>query len=147
MVDLSTADAEKWSPLLSFALTAKNELEMPDSGRDPQEASTIQQRQIRLELAQRKQLVERYQSGVTVYELAEAFCCNRTTVSKVLKRLGVTLRMKPLTTEQIDEAVTLYEQGLSLARVGEQIGASARTIQLRLRERGIAMRDTHGRKR
>lgn len=54
--------------------------------------------------------------------------------------------MKPLDVHQVDEAVRLYEEGLSLARLGERIGASARTVQLRLSERGVAMRDTHGRK-
>jgi len=49
--------------------------------------------------------------------------------------------MEPLTAEQIDEAVALYRQGLSLARVGKQLGVTARTVQLRLRERGVVMRD------
>jgi len=46
---------------------------------------------------------------------------------------------------QVDEAVRLYEEGWSLAWVGERIGVTARTVQLRLREAGVRMRDTHGR--
>jgi hypothetical protein len=45
---------------------------------------------------------------------------------------------------KIDEAVRLYETGLSLARVGDRIGAAARTVQLRLRERGVQRRNSSG---
>jgi len=57
---------------------------------------------------------------------------------------GVTLRMKPLSAEQVDEAVALYRQVVSLARVGTQLEVTARTVQLRLRERGVVMRDERG---
>jgi len=52
--------------------------------------------------------------------------------------------MKPLSAEQVDEAVALYRQVVSLARVGTQLEVTARTVQLRLRERGVVMRDERG---
>lgn len=48
---------------------------------------------------------------------------------------------------QVDEAVRLYKNGWSLVRIGEQFDVHARTVQRRLRERGVRMRDTHGRER
>ncbi|WP_456505257.1 hypothetical protein [Arthrobacter sp. UYCu723] len=88
-----------------------------------------------------------YESGKTVYEISESLEVPRTMVSTHLARAGVITRRRPLTNGQIDEAVRLYESGLSLSRVGDQIGAASRTIQLRLRERGIQTRDTTGRNR
>ena len=144
MVDLSVADAGKWVSLLNAALIGEKRPKVADSGQDTREVTTIRQKQTRLGGAEIEQLAQRYKDGATVYVLAKEFGCNRTTVSNVLKRHGVTLRMKPLTAEQVDEAAVLYRQGLSLARVGKQLGVSARTVQLRLRGRGVVMRDVRG---
>lgn len=46
---------------------------------------------------------------------------------------------------QVDEAVRLYASGLSLARVGERLGFSARTIRTMILRRDIKTRDPHGR--
>lgn len=52
-----------------------------------------------------------------------------------------------MTSEQIDGAVMLYESGRSLQEIAEQLGSTARTVRSRLLERGVVMRDTHGRPR
>ncbi len=78
--------------------------------------------QHRLNTAQQAQLVAGYEAGATVYELADQFKINRRTVSHHLKRQGVTLRRQPPAIEEVDQMVRLYESGLSLARVGEQLG-------------------------
>lgn len=58
------------------------------------------------------------------------------------------MRGRSLTPEEINVAVGLYDDGISLARIGQRLDTTARTVQLRrLRERGITMRDTHGRPR
>jgi DNA-directed RNA polymerase specialized sigma24 family protein len=99
----------------------------------------------RLSEEQVQQLVEGYETGATVYQLARQFGIARQTVSKVLKAQGVTMRMQGLTPEQIDEAVRLYEVGWSLARIGAKLRVDAGTVHARLRECGVRMRDTHGR--
>jgi hypothetical protein len=43
--------------------------------------------------------------------------------------------------------VHLYDQGWSLARIGERMDVAADTVRKRLPERGVTMRDTHGRPR
>ena len=62
-------------------------------------------------------LVEQYQAGATVYELAALFKIHRVTVSEHLHRHGVLMRRRGLEGWQVDEAAQLYEQGWSLARI------------------------------
>ncbi len=91
------------------------------------------------------ELVVLYQSGLTVYQLADKYVIHRHTVSGHLRAAGIRLRLDGLTAEQIDEAARLYNSGWSLAHIAEHIGVAHTTIRARLRERGVKMRDTHGR--
>jgi len=81
----------------------------------------------------------------TSWAIGSAFA--RQTVSKILKRHGVAMRMRGLSSEQADEAVRLYKAGWSLARTGERMGVDAGTVLNRLRERGVKIRDAQGRER
>jgi hypothetical protein len=58
----------------------------------------------RLRAAQVEELVAGYQTGSTVYQLAEKFRINRETVSKLLERQGVPRRNRPLSPVQIEQA-------------------------------------------
>lgn len=89
-------------------------------------------------------LVERYEAGATVYELADEFKIDRRTVSIRLKQQGVSLRFQSPTPDVVDEMVRLYESGLSLAKVADRTGFVAHTVQRHLRDRGVQMRDLHG---
>jgi hypothetical protein len=82
-----------------------------------------------------------------VYELATRFGCHRNTVSRLLKSRGVELRHAPLTDDQVDQAENLYLSGLSLAQVAAQLKLNSNTIRLRLLQRCVRMRDSHGRER
>ena len=55
------------------------------------------------------------------------------------------MRNLPMTEIQINEAVRLYESGLSCAKVGKIIGVDAETVHRRLRERGVVLRGAHDR--
>jgi transposase-like protein len=46
---------------------------------------------------------------------------------------------------EVDLAVQLYEGGLSLQKIGDRLGWDHNTIYRRLKQRGVVMRDTHGR--
>jgi len=92
-------------------------------------------------------LVEQYQDGATLVALAEGHKISRGAVRRLLQRDGIELRRRGLTPEQVDQAVDLYRRGWSLARIGEQLGVTANTVHTRLRERGVRMRNTHGRER
>ncbi|WP_255204925.1 helix-turn-helix domain-containing protein [Actinomadura sp. BRA 177] len=91
-----------------------------------------------------QQLVDDYLDGSTVYQLGERFGVSRQTVSRLLKRHGVTMRMAGMSQEQIDEAARLYEAGQSLARIGAHLGFNDMTVRSRLIERGVKMRPRQG---
>jgi DNA-directed RNA polymerase specialized sigma24 family protein len=110
-------------------------------------SAKVRQRQKRLRPDEVARVIERYTAGATTYELAAEFGCHRNTISGALRKAGVRLRLDGLTTEQIEQAVGLYESGLSLQVVANRLGSTARTVHSRLLERGVAMRDTHGRSR
>lgn len=86
------------------------------------------------------QLIDAYQGGSTVSQLATRFGMNRNTVTKIIKVADVPLRSPGLSTEQIAEAVTQYQAGMSLARIGDHFGVDAHTVRRRLLERGVEMR-------
>jgi Helix-turn-helix domain of resolvase len=58
----------------------------------------------------------------------------------VLEREGVPRRYNLLTSEDVERALKLYEQGSSLTTVAERLGVSARTAHAALRQSGVAMR-------
>ncbi|MFF5498942.1 hypothetical protein [Streptomyces aquilus] len=119
-----------------------------DAPVQPSRSDTTKRRRARqLDDAQVRELIAAYEDGATVYQLGDQFSISRQTVSKILKRNGVEMRMRGLSAEQIDEAARLYEAGQSLARIGERLGVDAWTVRARLVERGVRMRDTHGRER
>lgn len=64
-----------------------------------------------------------------------------------VKANGVAMRLAKTTTDQANEAVRLYQSGLSIVKVGDRLGLSARTIFSILDERGVETRDIHGRNR
>jgi predicted DNA-binding protein YlxM (UPF0122 family) len=109
------------------------------AGRDVEEPVS-RQRQRRLREDERLELIARYQSGESVYCLAEAFDITRQTVSQILQRHDVPRRYRLLTDEHMPLARQLYGQGLSLADVGERFGVSTRTVLNAFRRLGLATR-------
>lgn len=73
--------------------------------------------------SQVRQLIVGYEDGATVYELGDRFGINRRTAAALLHRKGVEMRRRGLSPEQVDEAVSLYRAGQSLARIGEAYGS------------------------
>ncbi|WP_233598893.1 hypothetical protein [Amycolatopsis sp. WAC 01375] len=100
-----------------------------------------------LDAVQTQALIDGYLKGATTYELGARFGVNRRTIGNILRRNGVQMRRRGLSPEQVDEAIHLYELGWSLARVGEHLNVDHVTVLIRLRERGVRTRDTHGRPR
>lgn len=78
-------------------------------------------------------------------EIAAAHGIHRVTVSQVLERTGTAKWPHSVTPSQVDTAARLYEEGLSLANIGSQLGFTATTIRGVLLRRGVATRDSHGR--
>jgi hypothetical protein len=101
----------------------------------------------RLRPEQVEELVVGYNTGLTVYQLAEQFRIDRGTVSKLLEREGVPRRGHPLSPAQIKQATDLYATGLPLVSVGKRLGCDGSTVHLALRKAGVRMRDCQGRER
>lgn len=81
-------------------------------------------------------MISGYHAGATVYQLGEQFGVDRRTVSAILHRHNVPMRRRGLSLDQINEAVRLYGQGWSLARIGARMAVDPTTVLARLRERG-----------
>ncbi|WP_311513460.1 hypothetical protein [Nocardiopsis lambiniae] len=86
-----------------------------------------------------------YQEGATIRQLAIKHRIGRVTVSKILKQNGVKMRGTGLTSQQLDDAERLYADGWSLAKIADRFSVDSKTVWNRLAERGVKMRDTHGR--
>lgn len=104
-------------------------------------------RVIQLNAKQVRHLIERYETGATVYELANEFQINRRTVSDHLKAEGVRMRMQSLAISQVEEAIRLYSSGVALAEVGRLLGVHASTVSLALTREGVRMRNPWDRPR
>jgi predicted HTH domain antitoxin len=88
-----------------------------------------------------------YQAGRTIKELGAEFGIHSTVVSRILKEQGITLRLKPMSEKDVELAIELYQAGLSLMRVSEQVTKSPGTIRSELLRHGVSIRDSHGRAR
>ena len=137
----STADTNKWATPLKRGDSAQ---EPQVTSFDYERAGPIRQRQRKLSEVQTLLMINKYQNGATVYQLAHEFDISRHTVSKRLKKAGVSMRQQSPGCKCIDEMVTLYHSGLSLAEVEDRVGTSPRTVCCYLLIRGVKSRDFHG---
>lgn len=78
--------------------------------------------------SQTQELIAAYRAGSTVYQLGDQFGIDRRTVGKILTRNGVQTKHPGLTAVGVDRAAQLYEDGWSLARIGERLGVTATTV-------------------
>ena len=69
---------------------------------------------------------------------------DRRKVRKVLYEAGAAHPRTRLTAAQIADAARMYEEGASLARVGERFGVSAGTMRARLLGAGVEIRPCAG---
>ncbi len=117
--------------------------------RDAVRGTSGRRHRVHLSAQQTDDLVAEYQSGTTTKEIAAIYGIHHTTVSIYLKRKGVALRYKVMSPKQVTEARDLYESGLSLAKISDQLGLgpSHNTIRRELMAEGVKMRDEHGRPR
>ncbi len=89
----------------------------------------------------RAELLERYLAGERAFELALAYNLDRRTVAGILGRAGIR-RPRSMTDAERVEAVQLYGQGWSCARIGEHIGRNHSTVWLALKAAGVSLRST-----
>ena len=85
---------------------------------------------------QTENLIADYEAGALMIELAMNYRITRQTVGIILRRENVSLRKKGLSSEQVAQAIQLHSQGVSIKKIGEQLGVDAATVWRRLREHG-----------
>jgi predicted DNA-binding protein YlxM (UPF0122 family) len=103
----------------------------------------VRQVHVRLGRKQIDGLVQNYDSGPTVDELAEDYGINRTTVMGHLRREGVETRRKNrrLSDKQVRRAVEIYEkEEFSLESVAEALGVKSKTIRREFIRAGVERR-------
>lgn len=102
------------------------------------------ERQRRLSPDEVAQIIADYKAGASIKGLAAKYALHRATVGAQLTRHAVPRRPKGLKREQVHEAARLYEQGWSLARLGEHFGVSSSTVRQRLAQEDVALRSRRG---
>ena len=77
-------------------------------------------------------------------ELTARYGLGKGTVLKLLEKAGVTLRRQGLSPAEIEEAIRLYAEGWSLARIGHRFGGAHTVIRKALLEHGVQLRARNG---
>jgi DNA-binding CsgD family transcriptional regulator len=145
-VGLRRADLNQISRVVKYIsknISTDSSIEKPNIDND-KIVRRIKQKQKRLSAEEIAQLISLYQSGMTVYDLADKFDCNRQTVSAHLKANGIKLRRQRLSEKQVDEIIRLYQSGISCLKVGEMLGIDSTSVHNYLVKCGIPRRSTHG---
>ena len=129
-------------------LTSENELEANENISPKRqnvygetEVCRIRQKQKTLSDIEIQAICKRYQSGDSVYKLAEDFGCHRSTVSAVLKRNGVEVSHKASTKpELVKRVIELYSEMKTPKEIGIIVGLDCGTVRQVLKENNIYIR-------
>lgn len=106
----------------------------------------MKQVQKRLDGQKIAQLVAAHEAGAGVKELGRQFGIHRRTASDILRREGA-LRAPGIQPDDLPEVVRLYEQGWSLARLGDRFHVAPDTVGRALRAEGVRIRRPGGQPR
>lgn len=101
----------------------------------------------RLTSAMMDEAERRYMDGEILRLIAGHLGVSRQRLAERLRERGVRLRREKPSSEQVLEMCRRYEQGESLARIGERLGFNPSSVRMYLLRAGTALRDAHGRER
>ena len=82
----------------------------------------------------------RYKAGDSIRALSREHGVSRSRLSELLQDEGVSLREQGIDPGASEKAVRLYESGLTIREVVDQVGYSYGTIRTVLHEQGVALR-------
>lgn len=86
------------------------------------------------------EIVERFVNGEAMRDIAANLKVDRRRVRKALYERGAATPPTRLSDAEIAQAARLYQDGASLAAVGDRFGVTANTIKRRFIERGVDIR-------
>ncbi len=92
-----------------------------------------------------RRVIELYQKGVPVDEIAKRFCINRATIYSILRRHGIEpmrkrRKSRALTPEEEAELVREYREGKPVQYLLEKYGISTTKLYEILRRHGVELR-------
>ncbi len=138
--------ATTWDEVVLTGLSSKQLRNLVNLGQLHQvagQARTKRQltRQRRLLPTEQAAILSAYRAGQTMAALAGEYRVRRSTISQLLYRSSVQPREQRIMDQlAVRAAVQLYGQGLSLARIGDQLSFDTETIRRRLKQHGVLMR-------
>ena len=100
-----------------------------------------QQQKHRFSNKEISEMIQRYESGESIYKLAKAFGCHRSTISSVLKRNGV--KVTATKSEKVFDplkVVELYKSGMKSKEIAKLYGVCEQTIRDCLKKQGVKIR-------
>jgi DNA invertase Pin-like site-specific DNA recombinase len=112
-----------------------------------QVAHSVSRRRHHLTQEQEDLIVRGYEAGSTLKQLGERFLIHRTTVSIILRKKGIPIRLQPLSPDQVLAARELYAGGMSLSQVSSKLSCEGSTVWRALKAEGVPLRDPQGRPR
>lgn len=112
----------------------------------PAETQDVAERRLRRRLSPQaiEELVARYNTGEDTPALSQAYGISRGGLRKLLLAEGVSFRQQPMTPEDVEKAIQLYERGLSIKQVVKQVGYCFSTVRRMLHVNGVAVRERGG---
>lgn len=97
----------------------------------------------RLNASDRNIVVRRYQDGESLTQIADSYQIAKSTVSGLLKREGIETRRQITPEDKVTQAVLLYEEGMSLKCVAQELAISHETVRYQLTKRGVPIRPSN----
>jgi transposase-like protein len=86
------------------------------------------------------EIISRYGAGQSTPALARDYGIAKSALLRLLHSEGVPIRKQAITPADTARAVQLYESGLSITEIVEQVGYSYNTVRKSLHESGAVMR-------
>lgn len=90
------------------------------------------------------EIVDKYEAGITTPALCAEYSLSKGGLLKVLGERGVEMRRQSLDAEQLNEAIRLYETGLSLQAVATRLGVSYNCVRQRFVKEEVPRRPRGG---
>ena len=92
----------------------------------------------------RQEIVDSYRDGVSAHLLADRHGISRNAVLGLVAEAGVPRHIRRMSDADTDEAVRLYQQGLSFVSVGKQIGFGPTAVADAVKRKGLVARPRRG---
>lgn len=108
------------------------------------EAPAARRKWTRLDDEERADVAARYAAGETSTALAAEHGVAKSTILGILRANSVVVRRQPMTADQVAEAASLYESGLSLSRVAAELKVNQETMRMAILKVGVELRPPAG---